>query len=132
MAAQVMREGRVQAVITGADRIADNGDAANKIGTYGVAVLAKSHDIPFYVAAPSSTFDKSIATGAEIPIEQRPAQEVTHLYSPAILAGRTAPGQNGPAICPAGIAVYNPAFDVTPASLIRAIITEHGPIKPEQ
>ncbi len=130
MAAQVMREGRVQAVITGADRIAANGDAANKIGTYGVAVLAKAHDIPFYVAAPSSTFDKSIASGAEIPIEQRPAEEVTHLYSPAILAGRTAPGQNGPAISPIGVNVYNPAFDVTPASLIRAIITERGAITP--
>jgi methylthioribose-1-phosphate isomerase len=129
MAAQVMREGRVQAVITGADRIAANGDAANKIGTYGVAVLAKAHDIPFYIAAPSSTFDKSIASGAEIPIEQRPAQEITigchwHLASEN--------PKSRPAIAPAGVNVYNPAFDVTPATLIQTIITEHGPIKPEQ
>ena len=78
MAAQVMREGRVQAVVVGADRIAANGDTANKIGTYGVAVLAAAHGIPFYVAAPSSTFDLSIASGAEIPIEQRDPREVTH------------------------------------------------------
>ncbi len=78
MAAQVMREGRVQAVITGADRIAANGDAANKVGTYGLAVLAKAHNIPFYIAAPSSTFDLSIASGAEIPIEQRDSREITH------------------------------------------------------
>jgi methylthioribose-1-phosphate isomerase len=116
MAAQVMREGRVQAVITGADRIAANGDAANKIGTYGVATLAKAHDIPFYIAAPTSTFDLSIATGDEIPIEQRSAEEITHLT-------------NHP-VAPAGIAVYNPAFDVTPTNLIRAIITERGVFAP--
>ena len=78
MAAQVMREGRVQAVVTGADRIAANGDTANKIGTYGVAVLAAAHKIPFYIAAPTSTFDLSIASGAEIPIEQRDPREITH------------------------------------------------------
>ena len=111
-AAQVMREGRVQAVIVGADRIAANGDAANKIGTYGVAVLADAHAIPFYVAAPTSTFDPSIATGAEIPIEQRGSEEITAGF--------------GHSTAPAGVVVYNPAFDVTPARLIRAIITEQG------
>jgi methylthioribose-1-phosphate isomerase len=116
MAAQVMREGRVQAVVVGADRIAANGDTANKIGTYGVAVLAKAHGIPFYVAAPSSTFDQSIATGAEIPIEQRDPREVTHGF--------------GRQTAPDGIKVYNPAFDVTPAELIAAIICEHGVIQP--
>jgi methylthioribose-1-phosphate isomerase len=112
MAAKVMSEGRVQAVVTGADRIAANGDAANKIGTYGVAVLASAHDIPFYVAAPTSTVDEQLATGAEIPIEQRAADEITAGF--------------GRPTAPAGVAVYNPAFDVTPARLIRAIITEHG------
>ncbi len=116
MAAQVMREGRVQAVITGADRIAANGDTANKIGTYSVAVLAAAHRIPFYVAAPSSTFDLSIAGGAEIPIENRDPREVTHSF--------------GRQIAPEGIAVYNPAFDVTPAELIAAIICERGVIRP--
>ncbi|MFM2092925.1 MAG: Methylthioribose-phosphate isomerase [Planctomycetota bacterium] len=116
MAAQVMREGRVQAVIVGADRIAANGDTANKIGTYGLAVLASAHRIPFFVAAPSSTFDLSIASGDEIPIEQRDAEEVTRGF--------------GTATAPEGIAVYNPAFDVTPARYIRAIITECGVIDP--
>ena len=116
MAAVVMREGRVQAVVTGADRIAANGDTANKIGTYGVALLAAAHDIPFYVAAPSSTFDLSIASGAEIPIEQRDPREVTHGF--------------GRQTAPDGIAVYNPAFDVTPARLIAAIICERGVIRP--
>jgi methylthioribose-1-phosphate isomerase len=116
MAAQVMREGRVQAVITGADRIAANGDSANKIGTYGVAVLAAAHDIPFYIAAPSSTFDLNLPTGEGIPIEQRHAEEITEGFG-----RRTAP---------AGVEVYNPAFDVTPARLIRAIITERGIISP--
>jgi methylthioribose-1-phosphate isomerase len=116
MAAQVMREGRVQAVVVGADRIVANGDAANKIGTYGVAVLAKAHGIPFYVAAPSSTFDPAIATGAEICIEQRPAEEITCAF--------------GKRTAPAGVNVFNPAFDVTPAELIRAIITERGVISP--
>ncbi|MFW6153838.1 MAG: S-methyl-5-thioribose-1-phosphate isomerase [Planctomycetota bacterium] len=116
MAAQVMREGRVQMVITGADRIAANGDAANKIGTYGLAVLAAHHGIGFYVAAPTSTFDLSIATGENIPIEQRGAEEITEGFG-----RRTAPD---------GIAVYAPAFDVTPADLITAIITDRGIIQP--
>ena len=116
MAAQVMREGRIQRVIVGADRIAANGDAANKIGTYGVAVLARAHNIPFYVAAPSSTFDLSIPDGSHIPIELRDPKDITHGF--------------GRVTAPAGIAVYNPAFDVTPAELITAIITEHGLIQP--
>jgi methylthioribose-1-phosphate isomerase len=116
MAAQVMREGRVQAVVTGADRIAANGDTANKIGTYGVALLAAAHQIPFYIAAPSSTFDLSIETGAEIPIEQRDPREVTHGF--------------GRQTAPEGIGVYNPAFDVTPAELIAGIICERGVIRP--
>jgi methylthioribose-1-phosphate isomerase len=116
MAAQVMREGRVQAVITGADRIAANGDTANKIGTYGVALLAHAHGIPFYVAAPSSTFDLALESGDGIPIEQRDRREVTHGF--------------GRQTAPDGIRVYNPAFDVTPARLIRAIICERGLIQP--
>jgi methylthioribose-1-phosphate isomerase len=116
MAAQVMREGRVQAVVVGADRIAANGDTANKIGTYGVAVLAAAHEIPLYVAAPVSTFDLSIASGEQIPIEQRDPEEITCGFG-----RRTAPE---------GIGVYNPAFDVTPARLIRAIICENGIIQP--
>ena len=116
MAAQVMKEGRVQLVIVGADRIAANGDTANKIGTYGVAVLAKAHGIPFYVAAPSSTFDLSLANGAAIPIEQRDGREITHGF--------------GKQTAPEGIHVYNPAFDVTPAELIAGIITEKGLIRP--
>ena len=115
MAAWVMHTKRVQAVIVGADRVTRNGDVANKIGTYGLAVLAKAHDIPFYVAAPLSTFDFSMATGAEIPIEERHHDEVFQF------AGiRTAPE---------GISAFNPAFDVTPASLVTAIITEKGIIK---
>jgi methylthioribose-1-phosphate isomerase len=116
MAAQVMKEGRVQLVITGADRIAANGDTANKIGTYGVALLARAHEIPFYVAAPSSTFDLSLPTGDAIPIEQRDAREITHGL--------------GRQVAPDGIKVYNPAFDVTPAHLIAGIITERGVIQP--
>jgi methylthioribose-1-phosphate isomerase len=112
MAAQVMKEGRVQLVIVGADRIAANGDAANKIGTYGVAVLAKAHGIPFYVAAPSSTFDLDLPNGDGIPIEQRDPREVTHGF--------------GRQTAPDGVAVYNPAFDVTPAAYVTAIITEQG------
>ena len=115
MAAQVMREGRIQAVIVGADRIAANGDAANKIGTYGVAILAAFHDIPFYVAAPSSTFDFGTKTGADIPIEQRDPREITHGF--------------GRQTAPDGIGVYNPAFDVTPAKLIAGFITERGVIR---
>lgn len=113
-AGQVMKEGRVQAVVTGADRIAANGDAANKIGTYGVAVLARAHDIPFYIAAPSSTFDLTLESGDLIPIEQRSAEEVTEGF--------------GKRTAPPGARVYSPAFDVTPAELITAIITEHGVI----
>ncbi|TWT88830.1 Methylthioribose-1-phosphate isomerase [Pseudobythopirellula maris] len=116
MAAQVMREGRVQAVIVGADRIAANGDAANKIGTYGLAVLAKHHGVPFYVAAPSTTFDLELASGDEIPIEERAAEEITDGFG-----RRTAPE---------GAQVYNPAFDVAPAALVTAIITERGVISP--
>lgn len=116
MAAQVMREGKVQAVIVGADRIAANGDTANKIGTYGVAVLAKAHGIPFYVAAPSSTFDLSLPHGGLIPIEQRSPEEVTCPF--------------GKPIAPASVQVYNPAFDVTPAELITAIVYEKGIISP--
>lgn len=116
MAAQVMREGRVQAVVTGADRIAANGDTANKIGTYGVALLAAAHKIPFYIAAPSSTFDLSIHDGSQIPIEQRDPREITHGF--------------GRQTAPDGVAVYNPAFDVTPAELIAAIICERGVIRP--
>jgi methylthioribose-1-phosphate isomerase len=116
MAAQVMREGRVQAVITGADRIAANGDAANKIGTYGLAVLAKAHNIPFYIAAPTSTFDLSIPSGKDIPIEQRDPSEITHGF--------------GRQTAPDGISVYNPAFDVTPAHLITAVICDRGVIRP--
>jgi methylthioribose-1-phosphate isomerase len=116
MAAQVMREGKIQAVIVGADRITRRGDTANKIGTYGVAILAKHHGIPFYVAAPSSTFDLTIDSGSEIPIEQRSSIEVTHGF--------------GRATAPPDINVYNPAFDVTPAELITSIITERGIIKP--
>ncbi len=116
MAAQVMREGRVRAVVVGADRIAANGDVANKIGTYGVALLAKAHGIPFYVAAPSSTFDLALPDGSGIPIEQRDPREVTHGF--------------GRQTAPEGVDVYNPAFDVTPAALITAIITERDVIQP--
>lgn len=116
MAAAVMAQGKIQAVLVGCDRVARNGDAANKIGTYGVAILAKEHGIPFYVAAPTSTIDISIATGKEIRIEERHADEVT-----CGLGKRTAP---------LDVKVYNPAFDVTPAKYITAIITEKGIIEP--
>jgi len=116
MAGAVMRAGEIQMVITGADRIAANGDAANKIGTYAVAVLARHHGIPFYVAAPSSTFDFSLPSGDRIPIEQRDASEITHGY--------------GRATAPDHVQTYNPAFDVTPADLITALITEKGVIEP--
>lgn len=115
MAGWVMKKGMVQAVIVGADRIARNGDVANKIGTYSVAVLARQHGIPFYVAAPLSTFDFNLTSGEEIPIEEREAAEV------AALGGRT--------VAPAGVEVFNPAFDVTPNELVSAIITELGVIK---
>ena len=116
MAAQVMREQKVQAVVTGADRIAANGDSANKIGTYSIAVLAHAHGIPFYIAAPSSTFDLGIESGDEIPIELRDSQEITHGF--------------GRQTAPEGVDVYNPAFDVTPAKYIAGIITERGVISP--
>jgi methylthioribose-1-phosphate isomerase len=116
MVGQVMKEGRVRMAIVGADRIAANGDTANKIGTYGVAVLAKAHAVPFYVAAPSSTFDLSLADGAGIPIEQRDPREVTHGF--------------GQQTAPEDVTVYNPAFDVTPAQLIDGLITDAGLIQP--
>ena len=116
MAAQVMKEGKIQCVIVGADRIAANGDTANKIGTYNVAILAQAHDIPFYVAAPTSTLDFALATGSEIPIEQRAAEEVTEGF--------------GQLTAPEGVKVYSPAFDVTPASFVTAIITEKGVAHP--
>jgi len=112
MAASLMYQGRIQAVIVGADRIAANGDVANKIGTYGVAILAKEHGIPFYVAAPWSTIDIETAHGGLIPIEQRAASEVTH--------------SNGKQMTPNGVSIENPAFDVTPFKYITAIITERG------
>ena len=112
MSAHLMSQGRVQAVIVGADRIAANGDTANKIGTYGLAIIAKEHGIPFYVAAPWSTIDVNTATGAGIPIEQRDAREVTH--------------SNGKQMTPDGVGIENPAFDVTPSRYIAAIITERG------
>jgi len=115
MAAALMRQGRIQAVIVGADRIAANGDVANKIGTYGVSILAKEHDIPFYVAAPWSTLDLATAHGDLIPIEQRNAREVTH--------------SNGKQMTPHGVAIENPAFDVTPAKYVTAIITERGVLR---
>ncbi len=115
MAAHVMKQGRVQMVVVGADRIAANGDAANKIGTYGVAVIAREHNVPFYVAAPSSTFDMALEDGEGIPIEERGAEEVTEGFG-----CRTAPE---------GCKVYCPAFDVTPARYITGIITERGIIE---
>jgi len=116
MAATVMRQGKVNLVVVGADRIAANGDTANKIGTYGVAILAREHGVPFYVAAPVSTFDLSLPSGDAIPIEERRPEEITEGFG-----RRTAPD---------GVAVYNPAFDVTPACYIRGIITERGLISP--
>ena len=116
MAGWVMKEGRVQAVIVGADRIAANGDSANKIGTYSLSVLAKAHNIPFYVAAPSSTFDLTIPDGSHIPIEERISTEITHAF--------------GKQTAPDGCRTYNPAFDVAPASNIAALITEKGIVQP--
>mgnify|MGYP001558832528 FL=1 len=112
MSGYMMKKGRVQAVVVGSDRIAANGDVANKIGTYMVAVLAKEHGIPFYVAAPLSTVDLNCPTGEEIPIEERDAREVTHI--------------KGIQLAPEGIEIGNPAFDVTPNHLVTAIITEKG------
>lgn len=110
-----MAKGAIDKIFVGADRIASNGDAANKIGTYSLAVLAKYHKVPFYVVAPLSTFDFNIKTGREIPIEERPADEVRSVM--------------GRRIAPRNVKVYNPAFDVTPKELITAIITEEGIIK---
>ncbi len=115
MAARVMAEGRIDLVLVGSDRIARNGDVCNKIGTYGVAVLAREHGVPFYAVAPLSTFDPALADGGQIPIEQRDPAEVTHGFG-----RRTAP---------AGVKVYNPAFDVTPARLVTGIVTEVGLIE---
>ncbi|MCD6545296.1 MAG: S-methyl-5-thioribose-1-phosphate isomerase, partial [Thermotogae bacterium] len=116
MAGWVMKQGWIDAVVVGADRIAANGDVANKIGTYSLAVLAKKHDIPFYVAAPYSTIDLSTCDGSKIPIEERNHEEVTHIM--------------GIRIAPEKIKVYNPAFDVTDNNLITAIITERGVVTP--
>jgi methylthioribose-1-phosphate isomerase len=112
MAGHFLKSGRIGCVVVGADRIAANGDVANKIGTYSVAVLAKENGVPFYVAAPISTLDLTLASGAEIPIEQRAANEVTHVF--------------GVAVAPDGIPVENPAFDITPSRYVTAIITERG------
>jgi len=112
MVASLMHQGRIQAVVVGADRIAANGDVANKIGTYSVAILAKEHGIPFYVAAPWSTIDRATPTGEQIPIEERSPVEVTH--------------HGGKQLTPHGVGIRNPAFDVTPAKYITAIVTERG------
>jgi len=119
MAGSLMRQGKIHLCVVGADRIAANGDVANKIGTYSVAVLAKAHNIPFYVAAPYSTIDLKTLSGADIPIEQRNPSEVTTIHGSHPVA-------------PDGVAVYNPAFDVTPAALITGIITERGVFKPSE
>ncbi len=112
MAGAMMRQGKINAIVVGADRIAANGDVANKIGTYTVAVLAKEHGIPFYVAAPISTVDLACPDGSQIPIEQRNRKEITHIA--------------GKQMVPDGVAIENPAFDVTPAQYVAAIITEKG------
>ena len=116
MAGHFLHSGRIGCVVVGADRIAANGDVANKIGTYSLAVLAKENQVPFYVAAPVSTLDLSLASGAEIPIEQRAASEVTHVF--------------GVPVAPEGTTVQNPAFDVTPNRYVTAIVTEHGVARP--
>ena len=115
MAGRVMFEGRIDGVFVGSDRIARNGDVCNKIGTYSVAVLAKEHGVPFYAVAPLSTFDRELTSGDQIPIEERPAQEITHGF--------------GKQTAPDGCRVYNPAFDVTPARLVTGIVTEVGVIE---
>src|SRR6202035_1353047 len=112
MAGVMMQQGEIGAIVVGADRVAANGDVANKIGTYTVAVLAKEHGIPFYVAAPISTVDLATSDGSKIPIEQRNAREVTHIA--------------GKQMVPNGVEIENPAFDVTPAKYVTAIITERG------
>jgi methylthioribose-1-phosphate isomerase len=116
MAGAIMRQGKIKAIVVGADRIAANGDVANKIGTYTVAVLAKEHGIPFYVAAPISTVDLACPSGSQIPIEQRNAKEMTHIA--------------GKQMVPDGVAIENPAFDVTPAPYVAAIVTEKGIARP--
>jgi methylthioribose-1-phosphate isomerase len=116
MAGHFLRSGRIGCVVVGADRIAANGDVANKIGTYSVAVLAKENGVPFYVAAPVSTFDLSIASGEAIPIEQRSPEEVTHVF--------------GVPVAPENVSVANPAFDVTPARYVTAIVCERGVARP--
>jgi methylthioribose-1-phosphate isomerase len=115
MAGALMGEGKINLVLVGADRIASNGDTANKIGTYSLAVLSRWHDIPFYVAAPTSTLDLNLASGRDIPIEERDMKEVTHF--------------RGSRITPKGVNAFNPAFDVTPHSMIHAIITEKGIVR---
>lgn len=117
MAAHCMQRGLIDVVIVGADRIAANGDTANKIGTYGLALVAKAHDIPFYVAAPLSTIDFNLVDGSQIPIEERQASEVYQLGNITL--------------CPQGVNFYNPAFDVTPAPWITGIITEYGVYQPD-
>lgn len=112
----VMKNYRINAVVVGCDRVAANGDTANKIGTYNLALAAAAHGVPFYVACPTSTIDLNAPDGSAIPIEERPAEEITHI--------------EGRRICPQGAQVYNPAFDVTPAKWITAIITEHGVCRP--
>jgi methylthioribose-1-phosphate isomerase len=140
MVGHFMKAGKVNAVVVGADRIAANGDTANKIGTYQIAVLAREHGVPFYVAAPVSTFDLSIPTGEQIPIEERPAEEVTHIRGVridlSIPTGEQIPIEERPAeevthirgvrIAPDGVPAAHPAFDVTPARLISAVICERG------
>ena len=111
----VCNRGKIDAVVVGADRIAMNGDIANKIGTYTLSVLAKEHDIPFYVAAPFSTIDPHCAAGKDIPIEERAAKELTE--------------HGGVEMAPRGVGVYNPGFDVTPAENITAIITDRGVVR---
>jgi methylthioribose-1-phosphate isomerase len=116
MAGHFLKSGRIGCVVVGADRIAANGDVANKIGTYGVAVLAHENGVPFYVAAPISTLDLSLASGDQIPIEERPIAEVTHVF--------------GVPVAPEGARAANPAFDVTPNRYVTAIITERGVVRP--
>jgi methylthioribose-1-phosphate isomerase len=118
MAAHCMQKKMIHAVVVGADRIAANGDAANKIGTYGLAVIAKMHQVPFFVAAPLSTVDFDLQDGTQIPIEERDPTEIYQI-------GETR-------LCPEGVDFYNPAFDVTPNSLITAIITEKGAVIPSE
>ena len=116
MAATLIRDGKIDVILVGADRIASNGDTANKIGTFMLSVIAKAYKVPFYIVAPTSTIDFDIESGEEIEIEERDATEVTHI--------------EGVRIAPEGIEVYNPAFDVTPWENITGIITEKGIIKP--